>query len=170
MILSHIRGVTIRRGLDWRTDLLISYIYTPLGTISNYRTTANLHNSLIITAPAKQRLLTVEILQFPHSGPCQLATLSKLSTDLEKESYITTDGGQSATCLGVKYPSIWGLWPGPRWILDTKTGCLLTTVGCNITLSLSLSQLRVSRGWCPSLMREQVFYCVQCTICLHFTC
>jgi hypothetical protein len=35
-------------GLD-----LLTHLYTPLGTTSNYSATANLHNSQITTAPTK---------------------------------------------------------------------------------------------------------------------
>jgi hypothetical protein len=68
----------------------IDHLYTQLGTTSNYSATANIHNSQIITAPAKsfqpavsspafprQRLLSAEILQFHvfrfylHSCPCR---------------------------------------------------------------------------------------------------
>jgi hypothetical protein len=48
----------------------IDHLRTPFGTTSNCSTTANLHNSQIITAPTKPFssplcLLTLEILQLP---------------------------------------------------------------------------------------------------------
>jgi hypothetical protein len=76
-VLSRFRGVTDGNGLDVG---FIDLLYTPLGTIRNYSATANLHALQITTASAKlyqptasstavpyQRLLTVEIPQFPPS-------------------------------------------------------------------------------------------------------
>jgi hypothetical protein len=58
--------------MNWILDLL-THLYTPLGTTSNYSAIANLHISQITIAPFKpfpsllclQQLLTVEILQLP---------------------------------------------------------------------------------------------------------
>jgi hypothetical protein len=53
IILSRFRDVTVcRKDMDWILDLLTN-LYTPLGTTSNYSATADLHTLHITTAPAK---------------------------------------------------------------------------------------------------------------------
>jgi hypothetical protein len=54
--------------MDWMLDLL-TQLFTPLETASNYSGTANLHNSQITTAPAKafSSLLCLQKL-FPSKG------------------------------------------------------------------------------------------------------
>jgi hypothetical protein len=117
--------------MDLKSDLLTN-LYTPLGTTSNYSATANLYNLHSLQHPLNlfqpdvsspavpwQRLLTVEILQLPalrsscHSRSyrtlCQLSILLSLPRWTQLHCQLSTDSSPSLLSYQLNYKTCYAV-------------------------------------------------------------
>jgi hypothetical protein len=102
----------------WILDLLTN-LYTPLGTISNYSATANLHNSQITTALAK------------HFPACYVLTRRSLATASNREDF-----SASRSQVLFSQPPVQNSCQFPQSQLKTvNSGILNPVLCCNYQLS-----------------------------------